>query len=232
MSTLVRTLKMEEFVQRHSAIMDKYDPQKRVGLMVDEWGTWYDPEPGKDMGALYQQNTLRDAIVAGINLNIFNNHADRVQMANIAQMVNVLQAMVLTDKDRIAVTPTYHVFRMYRVHQGATSIPSTLSGPAYKFEKSTVPAVHVSTSRSKDGTLNVSLVNLDPSRAIEINTVVNGANVSSVTGEVLTSAKMNAMNTIDSPENIKPSRFTGFKLNGQQLQVSLPAKSVVVLALR
>ena len=114
---------MEEFIRKHSAIMDKYDPEKRVGLMVDEWGTWYDREPEKDMGALFQQNTLRDAVMAGINLNIFNQRSDRVRMTNIAQMVNVLQAMVLTDKEKMVLTPTYYVYNMYKVHQGATLIP-------------------------------------------------------------------------------------------------------------
>ena len=98
--------------------MDKYDPQKRVGLVVDEWGTWYDVEPGTNPGFLYQQNTLRDALVAAINFHIFQRHADRVAMANIAQMINVLQAMILTDKEKMVLTPTYHVFEMFKVHQG------------------------------------------------------------------------------------------------------------------
>ena len=170
-STLARTLRMDEYIQRHSAIMDKYDPQKRVGLMVDEWGTWYDKEPGRDMGALYQQNTLRDAIVAGINLNIFHKHADRVKMTNIAQMVNVLQAMVLTDKEKMVVTPTYHVFRMFRVHQGATMMPVDLSTPEYKLADAAVPALSVSASRDSAGRLHLSLVNLDPNRAAEITCV-------------------------------------------------------------
>src|ERR1051325_4391850 len=146
-STLVRTLRMEEFIQKHSAIMDKYDPQKRVGLMVDEWGTWYDAEPGKNLGALFQQNTLRDAVVAGINLNIFNQHCDRVQMANIAQMVNVLQAMVLTDKEKMVLTPTYYVFKMYKVHQGATLIPIDLNAPEYRLDQAAVPSLSASASR-------------------------------------------------------------------------------------
>src|SRR5205823_8880392 len=115
-STLLRALRMEELVQKHSEIMDKYDPQKRIGMMVDEWGAWYDPEPGSNPGFLFQQNSLRDALVAGATLNIFNNHADRVKMANIAQMINVLQAMILTDKEKMILTPTYHVFEMYTVH--------------------------------------------------------------------------------------------------------------------
>jgi alpha-N-arabinofuranosidase len=231
-ATLTRTLRIEEFIRRHAAIMDKYDPQKRVGLMVDEWGTWYDPEPGRDMGALYQQNTLRDAVVAGINLNIFNRHADRVRMANIAQVVNVLQAMILTDRERMVLTPTYHVFRMYRVHQGATLIPAELAAPEYRSEQAAVPALNVSASRDAQGRLHLSVVNLDPNRPAEITTTLTGATVSSIAGEVLTAPAVNALNTFDRPDAVRPARFDGHRLRGSQLVLNVPAKSVVVLELR
>jgi alpha-N-arabinofuranosidase len=231
-ATLVRTLRIEEFIEKHGAIMDKYDPQKRVGLMVDEWGTWYDAEPGRDMGALYQQNTLRDAVVAGVNLNIFNNHSDRVKMANIAQMVNVLQAMVLTDKERMVLTPTYHVFRMYRVHQDATLIPTELSAPEYKSEQGSVPSLSASASRDKEGRLHLSIVNLDPNRPALVVARIAGAAVKSVTGEVLTAPAMNAMNTFDNANAVKPAQFDGYKLQDSQLTLTIPPKSVVVLELR
>jgi alpha-N-arabinofuranosidase len=231
-ATLVRTLRIEEFIQKHGAIMDKYDPQKRVGLMVDEWGTWYDPEPGKDMGALYQQNTLRDAVVAGINLNIFNNHSDRVKMANIAQMVNVLQAMVLTDKEKIALTPTYYVFKMYRVHQGATLIPIDLTAPEYMLDQASVPSLSASASRDTEGKLHLSIVNLDPNRAAEIATKVKGSAVRNITGEVLTAPMMNAMNTFDHPNAIRSTPFEGYRIQDAQVNLSIPPKSVVVLELQ
>ncbi len=229
-ATLARTLGIEEVIKKNSAIMDKYDPEKKVGLMVDEWGTWYDSEPGAT--ALYQQNTLRDAVVAGINLNIFNNHSDRVKMANIAQMVNVLQAMILTDKQRMARTPTYHVFRMYRAHQGATLIPIDLSAPEYKMAQSSVPSLNASASRDKEGKLHLSIVNLDPNRPAEITTTVAGSTIRSVNGEVLTAPAMNAMNTFDKPDAIKPAPFSGYKLQDSKLTLSVPAKSVVVLELQ
>jgi alpha-L-arabinofuranosidase len=231
-ATLVRTLRMDEFIQRHSAIMDKYDPQKRVGLMVDEWGTWYDREPGRDMGALYQQNTLRDAVAAALNLNIFSKHADRVRMANIAQMVNVLQAMILTDKEKMVLTPTYHVFRMYRVHQGATMIPVDLSAPEYKLDDAAVPALSASSSRDSEGRVHLSVVNLDPNRAAEITTTIWGSSIKSVTGEVLTAPAINSMNTFDRPDTVKPAPFSAYRLAGSQLSLSIPAKSVVVLELK
>ncbi len=231
-ATLVRTLRMDEFIQKHSAIMDKYDPQKRVGLLVDEWGTWYDSEPGKNLGALYQQNTLRDAVVAAINLNIFNKHSDRVQMANIAQMVNVLQAMVLTDKEKMVLTPTYHAFKMYKVHQGATLIPTDLSAPQYEMDQASAPSVSVSASRDKDGKLHLSLVNLDPNRSAEITTKVTGSTIRNIAGEVLTASAMNARNTFDRPNAIKPTPFIGYKIQDSQLILSIPPKSVVVLELQ
>jgi alpha-N-arabinofuranosidase len=230
-STLVRTLRIEEFIRKHGAIMDKYDPQKRVGLMVDEWGTWYDPEPGNDKGGLYQQNTLRDAVVAGVNLNIFNNHSDRVKMANIAQMVNVLQAMVLTDKEKMVLTPTYYVFKMYRPHQGATLIPSEITAPEYTLDGASVPSLSASASRDKDGKLHLSIVNLDPNRAAEITMKIIGSAAGKITGEVLTASTMNAMNTFDNPAAMKPAPFTAFRIQGAQADLRIPPKSVVMLEL-
>ena len=122
---LKTTLEMDDLISKHSAIMDKYDPQKKVALVVDEWGGWYAPLPGSNPGFLVQQNSLRDAILAALNLNIFARHADRVRMANIAQMINVLQAMILTDKEKMVLTPTYYVFKMYVPFQDATFVPVT-----------------------------------------------------------------------------------------------------------
>ena len=229
-STLLRALRIDEYIQKHSAIMDKYDPQKRVGLMVDEWGTWYDAEPGRDMGALYQQNSLRDAIVAGVSLNIFNQHADRVRMANIAQMVNVLQAMILTDKEKFVLTPTYYVFRMYRVHQGATLIPVEVNTPEYKLGDASVPGLNVSASRDAEGRVHLSVVNLDANRTAEI--AVSGGAFKDVSGEVLTASAMNAINTFDQPNTIRPAPFHGYKIQGSQLSVSVPAKSVVMIEIK
>jgi alpha-L-arabinofuranosidase len=239
-ATLARTLQMDEFIQKHSAIMDKYDPQKRVGLMVDEWGTWYDGEPGQ--GTLYQQNGIRDAIVAGINLNIFHRHSDRVQMANIAQMVNVLQAMILTNKEKMVVTPTYHVFEMYKVHQGATLIPVELTAPEYSLADmpgsspgsapgTSVPSLNASASRDKGGKLHVSIVNLDPNRSSQVTLRIIGSAAANVSGRVLTAPAMNTVNTFDNPNAVSPAPFRDFKIQGNQITLTLPSKSVVVLEL-
>jgi alpha-N-arabinofuranosidase len=231
-ATLARTLRIDEFIQKHIAIMDKYDPEKRVGLMVDEWGTWYDSEPGRDMGALYQQNTLRDAMVAAVNFNIFHKHGERVRMTNIAQMINVLQAMILTDKEKIVLTPTYHVFRMYRVHQGATMIPFELNAPEYKLGDASVPSLSATASRDKEGRLHLSVVNLDANRAAEVTATLSGPMLKTVTGEVLTAPAINSMNTFDGPNIVKPTPYRGYKLTGSQLNLTIPSKSVVVLELR
>jgi alpha-N-arabinofuranosidase len=231
-STLAHTLHMEELIRKHSAILDKYDPEKRVGLMVDEWGTWYDPEPGTSRGMLYQQSSIRDAIVAAINLNIFNQHSDRVRMANIAQTVNVLQAVILTDKNKMVLTPTYHVFEMYKVHQGATLIPVELAAPEYKLGSAAVPALHASASRDAAGKVHLSIANLDPNRPAQVSMKVIGALARDITGRVLTAPAMNTLNTFDKPDAVKPVAFNGIQVTGEQVTLSLPPKSVVVLEMR
>jgi len=228
---LQKALFMEELVSKHSTIMDRYDPGKRVGLMVDEWGTWYRVEPGTPPGFLYQQNSLRDALVAGITLNILNNHCDRVRMANIAQTVNVLQAMVLTKGEKIVLTPTYHVFEMYRVHQNATLLPVSLTCGDYTFDDDRIPALSVSASRDQDGRVRVSLCNLDPNEQGDVVCHLRGAEFSKVTGRILTAERINAHNTFDQPEQVKPTEFGAVKLEGTELTATLPPKAVVVLEL-
>jgi alpha-N-arabinofuranosidase len=230
-ATLRNTLHMDELVTQHAAIMDKYDAAKRVGLVVDEWGTWYDVEPGTNPGFLYQQNTLRDAIVAGLNLHIFQKHADRVFGANIAQMVNVLQAMILTDGAKMTVTPTYWVFEMYKVHQGAASLPVELTTPDYVLGGNKIPAVSASASRDSAGKIHLSLVNADPNRPITVTCQLEGIAAKTVTGRLLTGATMTAHNTFDAPDTVRPVPFTGALINGAALTVALPAKSIVVLEL-
>jgi alpha-N-arabinofuranosidase len=231
-ATLVQTLRMQEMVDRHSAIMDKYDPDKRVGMVVDEWGDWFDAEPGSPPAFLQQQNTLRDALVAGINLDIFNQHCDRIRIACIAQMVNVLQAMILTDNQKMVLTPTYYVFQMYKVHQDATLIPLDISSPAYKFGDSSVPMLHASASRDSAGRVHLSIVNLDPDHPVHISASVRGEDLKSATGQVLTGEAMNARNTFDHPEMIKPIAISGVQIRGDKVELALPAKSVVVLEMQ
>jgi alpha-N-arabinofuranosidase len=230
-ATLVQTLKMEELIKKHGAIMDKYDPEKKVGMVVDEWGIWTDVEPGTNPGFLYQQNTLRDAILAAINLHLFQAHADRITMANIAQMINVLQAMILTDKEKMIVTPTYHVFEMFRVHQNATSLPLTLVTPDYVVGNAKVPAVSASASRDKAGKIHVSFSNANPNAAITVTATLAGVTAKGVTGRLLTAPAITSHNTFAAPDVVKPAQFAGATLAGDKLTVTLPAKSVVVLAL-
>jgi len=229
---LKKTLAMSELIERHATVMDKYDPRKRVGLIVDEWGTWYDVEPGTNPGFLYQQNTLRDALVAGINLNIFNNHCERVRMANIAQTINVLQSVILTKDDKMVLTPTYHVFDMYKVHQDATLLPLDLKGADYGFEKDKIPAISMSASKDKEGRIHVTLCNLDPQNTNTVTVDLRGAKPAQVVGRILTADAMNAHNTFEKPETVKPAAFSGARLTANGLEVRLPAKSVVVLELQ
>jgi len=231
-TAMQRAHRIEELIERHSAIMDQYDPQKRVWLIVGEWGMWHDVEPGTNPGFLYQQNTLRDALVAGLHLNVFNNHADRVRMANIAQTVNVLQAMVLTRGEEMILTPTYHVFYMYKVHQDATLLPTALESDDYTFGDESVQALTASASRDENGVVHITLTNLDPNRARTLEVELRGMNASTVSGRVLTAGTMNAHNTFERPNTVRPTDFRGARLSGNTLTVELPAKSVVMLELR
>ncbi len=231
-ATLRRTLTMDELITKHSAIMDRFDARKRVKLIVDEWGTWFDVEPDTNPGFLYQQNTLRDGLVAGLNFHIFHRHADRVSMANIAQTINVLQAMILTDGERILKTPTYHVFEMYKVHQDAVALPVELKTVDYVLGDERTPAVSVSATRNKDGVVHVSLVNVNPKQEMPVECRLTGMESGTVSGRVLTSSKMNAHNTFDAPDTIAPAKFTGAELNDGVLTLALPAKSVVVLEVK
>ncbi|MEP6725968.1 MAG: alpha-L-arabinofuranosidase C-terminal domain-containing protein [Bacteroidota bacterium] len=230
--TMKEAWKMEELVTKHAAIMDKYDPQKKIALVVDEWGGWYDVETGTNPGFLYQQNTMRDAMIAGITLNIFNNHADRVRIANLAQCVNVLQAVILTDKEKMILTPTYHVMEMYNVHQDATQIPVSLNGTRYVQGNDSLPALSVSASKDRNGLVHVSLVNIDPVKNADISLDLDGTVFKQVTGRILTSAHLQDYNSFETPGKIKPAVFNGASLKGNSLQVKLPPATVVVLELK
>ncbi|PWK77397.1 alpha-N-arabinofuranosidase [Mucilaginibacter oryzae] len=230
--TMVNCLKMEELVTKHSAIMDKYDPEKKVALVVDEWGVWTDPEPGTNPGFLYQQNSLRDALIAGTTLNIFNNHSDRVRMAALAQTINVLQALILTDKEKMILTPTYHIFDMYKVHQDAKYLPVKLNAPDYEVDGKKIEAVNASASQDATGKVHISLVNLDPHNTITITTSLNDVKWQTVSGQVLTSANLTDVNTFKDANKIHLSAFNGAKKDGDKLVVALPAKSVVTLELK
>jgi alpha-L-arabinofuranosidase len=230
-STMKNCLRMEEFVTKHSAIMDKYDSAKRVALAVDEWGIWTDVEPGTNPAFLYQQNSLRDALVAATNLNIFNNHADRVRLANLAQTVNVLQSLVLTKGPKMLLTPTYWVFDLYKVHQEAKLIPIQFNSPDYTSGSDKIPALNISASKDSLGTVHISLVNLDPAKNISIQTSIDG-NWKSVTGKILTSTNLTDINTFEQPNKVVETDFKGAKLTGNKISVDLPAKSIVVLELK
>jgi alpha-N-arabinofuranosidase len=230
-NVLSKSLSMDGILDRHSAIMDKNDPRKRVGLIVDEWGSWYDVEPGTNPGFLYQQNTLRDALLAALNFDIFHRHADRVVMANIAQMINVLQSMILTDGPKMTVTPTYWAFEMYKVHQDARFLPVALITPDYKFGARTMPMVDATASRDAAGRVHLSLVNVDPNVAVTVSCELEGLAAKTVTGRILTAPEMNAHNTFDTPDVVMPKTFTGATLNTGKLSVVLPSKSVVTLEL-
>ena len=231
-ATMKNALAMEDVITKHANIMDKYDPAKKVAMVVDEWGGWYEVEPGTNPGFLYQQNTMRDAMIAGTTLNIFHNHADRVRMANLAQTINVLQAVILTKEEKMLLTPTYHVLEMYKVHQDATLLPLTIKSNEYVLGDKKLPAVSASASKDKNGLTHISLVNIDAKKAQEISIDVRGASFKSVKGRILISSKLQEHNTFENPDKIKPAEFKEANLKGNTLTVKLPPFSVVVLELK
>ncbi len=230
MKTVQKTLRMGELIDRHSTIMDKYDPDKKIALIVDEWGEWYDVEPGTNPGFLYQQNTLRDAICAGIHMNIFNNHSDRVRMANIAQMINVLQSVILTKDEKMVLTPTYYVFKMYSVHQDAKMVPLNIQSENYKVGDKEVTALNASASM-KDGKLNLTVCNINPDEDLTFEYVVTGEDYSNATGSIITGDKINSMNEFDKAEAVTLNDFKVNKPKNGKIKVNIPAKSVVLITL-
>jgi alpha-N-arabinofuranosidase len=228
---LQATLEMDGLIKTHSAIMDKYDPDKKIALVVDEWGSWYAPLPGSTPGFLAQQNSVRDALIASLNLNIFARYADRVRMANIAQMVNVLQAMLLTDKEKMILTPTYHVFKMYVPFQDSTVVPVGFNAGTYTHGSITLPRVDAMAAKDAGGTLWLALANIDPSRSVEFDTLLGGIVARTATGETLTGPAIDSVNTFDAPDTVSPKPVTA-TIKGDRLSITLPPKSVTVLGVR
>lgn len=230
--TLQKAGDMDKLIQEHSTIMDKYDKDKKISLVVDEWGNWFDVEPGTNPGFLYQQNSLRDAVTAGLTLNIFNNHAERVKMANIAQTVNVLQAIILTDDSGIVLTPTYHVFDLYQPHMDALLLPTYQKGPEYEFNGKYQNALSTSASKGNDGTINITIVNIDPTNDISLDCDVIGLSAKTVTGTYISSEKFNDYNSFEHPEVVGIKELNGIKLSKGKINVTLPARSVVLLQVK
>ncbi|HEY6813908.1 MAG TPA: alpha-L-arabinofuranosidase C-terminal domain-containing protein [Croceibacterium sp.] len=224
------TLRMENHIRNHSAIMDKYDPEKKVALVVDEWGVWLAKLPGTQEGFLQQQNSLRDGIIAALNFNLFARHADRVRGANIAQMVNVLQALILTDGPKMLLTPTYYVHQMYLPFQDATLVPVSFDAGEYRQGEVVLPRVDAVAARDTGGKLWLALVNLDPNRPAQIRTQVAGLRAKAASGTVLTAPAVNSVNTFEAPDTVVP-RPIAARAQGGAISVELPAKSVVMLAI-
>lgn len=232
-NTLGKAVEIESVIKRHIAIMDSYDPENKVDLLLDEWGTWFDVEPGTNPGHLYQQNTMRDAMVAALSLNIFHKYTKRLKMANIAQIANVLQSMVLTKGDKMVLTPTYHVFRMYNVHQEATFLPLTCSSKTFTDANGReCPIVDATASRNAEGTINVTLTNTDLENAAEITVSIAADGKPSVTGEILTSKNIADYNDFDVPSKVTPAEFKDFKVKDGKITVKMPAKSIISLCIK
>jgi alpha-N-arabinofuranosidase len=223
------TLEMDRVIATHSALMDKYDPQKKIALAVDEWGAWYAPLPGSKEGFLVQQNSLRDAILAALNLNVFARHAERVRMANIAQMVNVLQAMILTDGAKMLLTPTYHVFKMYVPFHDATSVPVSLDAGTYAHGDVTLPRLDAIAAKDAAGKLWLAVTNLDPNRPAVVEASLLGLTPKSAAGLTLTAPRVDSVNSFDAPDTVVPKPVAAW-VHGATLALTLEPKSVTVIS--
>lgn len=233
---LAKSLELETVINRHSTIMDVYDPSKHIALMVDEWGTWWDEEPGTVKGHLFQQNALRDAMVAALSLNIFHRHTDRVRMANIAQVANVLQSMVLTRGNEMVLTPTYYVFKMYVPHQRGRVIPLNVTTDSRQVpsERSstprTLPTINA-TATELNGVMTLSLTNVDLSTPCEVEVPLGGLKVAGVSGQILTAPSADSYNDFGRPEAVTLRPFKEARIKGDRLLVKMPAKSIITLSL-
>jgi alpha-N-arabinofuranosidase len=228
--TMKSTLFMDEFLRKQEAVMDKYDPEKKVALSVDEWGAWHAPLPGSNPAFLVQQNSIRDAVLASINLNIFARHADRVRMANIAQMINVLQAMILTDKEKMVLTPTYYVFKMYVPFQDAAFVPVAFDVGNYTHDGVTLPRLDAIAARDASGKLWLEITNLDPEKSLQIEADITGMKAKTANGETLTAPAVDSVNNFDSPRTVVP-KAAAVKLQDGKLMLSLAPKSVTVVSI-
>ncbi len=227
-STICKAYRMEELVSNHIAMMDSVDPQKRMNLIVDEWGTWFDVEPGTNPGFLYQQNTMRDAIVAGVTLNIFNKHSDRVKMANIAQTVNVLQSVLLTDGKKMVKTPTYFVFKMYKEHQDNTLIGSYITTPMInsEWDKKEFPQLVESASVDENGVIYSTIANASAKKSSKIKCQIADRKIKSIKAEILT-GECHEKNDFENAEAVKTVEFTDFRKLSDGFTATIPACSVV-----
>jgi Alpha-L-arabinofuranosidase len=233
--TIGKCLEIEDVIKNHCNIMDKYDREKRIGLLVDEWGTWWDEEPGTIRGHLYQQNSLRDAFVASLTFDVFHKYVSRVKMANIAQIVNVLQSMVLTnDKGEMALTPTYHVFNMYKVHQDALNIPLSIACDTKDVrDNRSIPMLSATASKDRKGVIHLSLSNIDADNTQTVTIDLSGMKISGVTeGTIITSGNLTDHNSFEKPQTVTPKQFRDTKISNGQLQVKMPAKSIVTISLK
>ena len=229
LATLQRTLLVDEYLARNEAVLDEHDPDGNIGIYLDEWGTWYDAEPGRNAGFLYQQNSIRDAVVAALNFNVFHRHARRLHMANIAQTVNVLQAVILTDGPRMLRTPTYHAFELYVPFQDATFVPVEIKGdPEINLHGMTVPRLSASAALTESGDLVMALVNLHATEPVTVNASISGYEPVSTVARVLTGDSIDAHNTFDDPDAVIPGPLE-VMTEGSGKAMTLPAHSVAVV---
>ena len=231
-NTLSKACYVEEIIKKHGYIMDKYDPEKKIGMIIDEWGCWFDVEPGTNPGFLYQQNTMRDALVACMSLNIFNKNCDRVKMANIAQLINVLQSVILTEGANMLLTPTYYVFRMYKNHQNAQLLESFAETTNIGNDSYQIPNLSESVSMDEMGNIHITLGNPSPDTANTIEVQFTDKKVDKIAASIL-NGNIRDHNTFEHPDTVKELLFTDYSVdeNGN-ITLTLPPCSVIQMEIK
>jgi len=217
-----------ELLTRHSQIMDNYDPDRKIKLFVDEWGCWYDVENGTNPEFLYQQNTMRDALVAAVHLNAFNQHSERVTMANLAQTMNVLQAVLLSDGEKLIKTPTWYVFRMFVPHHNAELVKTSLASSYIYHDNAEIPQISCSVSK-KDDKIFITIANLSLSESCRMLIEPENNTIRSADGQIIT-AKIHSFNQFDQKESVKISQYDGFFVNHDKISAEIPPCSVISLS--
>jgi alpha-N-arabinofuranosidase len=222
---------IETMVYKHSEIMDRYDPGKKVALVMDEWGVWHSGASHMPEDCPHSPGTIRDAIVAAMMLNMFNNHCERLRVANIAMLVNALHPLYITHEDRLLRTPTSHVYEMFTVHHEATMLPLITTadrGLPYDY---TMPGFNASASRDDAGRIHLTLCNVTVDSDREISCRLASGNINSARGRILTSDAIDGHNTFREPDRVAPAPFEGASIDNGIVKIALPARSVVLLEL-
>jgi alpha-L-arabinofuranosidase len=221
---------METLIKDQWRALAEFDPKHSVKLVIDEWGSWHPDGTEINKRHLYEQmGTLRDALVAALSLDTFNRHAEKVDMANIAQLINNLHSLFLADGDRFVATPSFHVYAMYRPHQGGKGVRIAVEDPDVMFKaggrEQKIFRVAGSASLASPNEATLTLVHTHATLPADVLIRLRGSAANEVRQTVLSHTELNAHNTFEHPDNLVP-KTTDLAARGPELKCVLPPASV------